>query len=219
MSQTKTTLTRILLAGFVGTLCTVALAAYKARPWSPRARDSYRAVQTSQGVTLAIEPLFRDNLASQVFDKDDIVTRGIMPVAVVVFNDNDFPVEINGASIELVLGKDHGLTLYPEQFIPVLFKKSASKFGALSPLPRGTRPDSTTADAMEDFDHKFLASKNVAPHGTGGGFLYFRVPQSPTLPEQLSSATLYVPEITRIDKNTKLMYFEIDLQPAIATPK
>jgi len=210
---------RFLIAGALAATCTVAMAAYKARPWSPRARESYRAVQTSQGVTIAVDPLFRDNLAAQVFDKSDIVTRGIMPVAIIVFNDNDYPVEINGNSIDLILGGEHLRALPPDHFIPALFKKGASKLGSLNPLPRGTSVDTTTADAQEDFEHKFLASKIVAPHASAGGFLYFRIPQSPTLPEQLSSATIYVPDLLRSDNNTRLMYFEIDVKPAVEAAK
>jgi hypothetical protein len=32
--------------------------------------------------------LLHHALAAQVFDKDDIGTRGIMPLAIVIFNDN-----------------------------------------------------------------------------------------------------------------------------------
>jgi hypothetical protein len=209
----------ILIAGALAAGGLVALAAYKARPWSPKPRESYQAVQASEGLAIAVDPMFRDGLASQVFDKTDIVTRGIMPVAVIVFNDNDFPVEINGLSIELILAGEHLLTLSPEQFVPALFKKGASKFGGLNPLPRGASVDTTNADAKEDFDHKFLARKTIPPHTTAGGFLYFRVPQSPTLPAQLSSATIYIPEIARSDNNKRFMYFEIDLKPALDAAK
>jgi hypothetical protein len=219
MPQNKTMWNRFLIAGTLAATCTVTMAAYKARPWSPRARESYRAVQTSQGVTIAVDPLFRDNLAAQVFDKNDIVSRGIMPVAIIVFNDNDHPVEINGNSIELIFGGEHIRTLPPDQFVPALFKKGASKLGGLNPLPRGISVDTTTAEAQEDFEHKFLARKIVAPHAGAGGFLYFRVPQSPTLPEQLSSAAIYVPDLLRSDNNTRLMYFEIEVKPAMESAK
>jgi hypothetical protein len=219
MPRRKRLLNALLIAGSLTAACSIAFAAYKARPWSPKARENYQAVQTSQGLTIAADPLFRDNLASQVFDKTDIVTRGIMPVAVIVFNDNDFPVEINGASVELILDEQHLLTLAPEQFVPALFKKGASKLGGLNPLPRGASVDNTNADAQEDFDHKFLANRTVAPRTVAGGFLYFRVPQTPTLPGQVSLATLYVPEIIRSDNNKRFMYFEIDLKAAVDVAK
>ncbi len=221
MSKARTILNRILIAVTLLSACAIALAAYKARPWAPKARESYRALQSSQGVTIALDPLFRDNLASQVFDKNDIVTRGIMPVAVIVFNDNDFPIEVQGESIELVLGGDRVRTLEPDQFVPALFKKTPSKLGGLNPIPipRGARVDSTNADAMDDFSLKFFGVKTMLPRGLAGGFLYFRVPQTSSLAEQLSSAVVYIPDVSRTDKNTRLMYFEIDLKPALEPSK
>ncbi len=221
MSHVRPIWNRILVAAMLLSACAAALAAYKARPWSPKGRENYRAVQSSQGVTIALDPLFRDNLASQVFDKNDMITRGIMPVAVVAFNDNDFPIEINGESIELVMGRDRVRSFAPEQFIPALFKKTPSKLGGLNPIPipRGAKVDSANADAMDDFTFKFFAVKTILPHGVAGGFLYFRVPQASSLTEQLSSAVIYIPDLTRLDKNTRLMYFEIDLKPALETVK
>ncbi len=47
----------------------------------------------SEAITIAIEPLFTDTLAAQVCDKKDTVTRGIMPLIIAIFNDNDFMAE------------------------------------------------------------------------------------------------------------------------------
>jgi hypothetical protein len=65
----------------------MAFAGYNARPWRIRARDSCPARLASEGFTKAVEPLFQDSVADQVFDKDDMITSGIMPLAVAVFND------------------------------------------------------------------------------------------------------------------------------------
>src|SRR5437773_11461533 len=76
-------------------LVPLVLAGYKARPWSIRPLESYPSRLTSEGVTIAVEPLFLDSLAAKVFDKNDMVTRGIMPVAILIFNENDFPVMVD----------------------------------------------------------------------------------------------------------------------------
>ena len=51
--------------------------------------------------------LFSDALAAQAFDKNDIVSRGIIPLAVAIFNGNDFPVAVEGTTVELIHGEDH----------------------------------------------------------------------------------------------------------------
>lgn len=188
-----------------------AWAKYKASPWNIRERGSYPASLTSEGVTIAVEPLYTDELAARVFDKKDMVTRGIMPLAVVIFNDNDFPVEVDGLSAELLNGKDRIRTLSPNETVNRLFRKD--KKWISSPLPRAARSD-LNEEALDDFDAKFLMEKMVPPHGKGGGFLYLHIP-SPDVPGYLSRSVLYIPNIYRRDNNSRMIYFEIELEAAI----
>jgi hypothetical protein len=189
-------------------------AGYKTRPWSARVRDSYPARLTSEGVTIAAEPLFTDALAARVFNKDDIITRGIMPLAIVIFNDNDFPIEVEGSSIELIHETDHLRTLMPNEVVYQLFKKDKSW---LPQMPRLSKSD-LNPDALEDFDHKFLTDRLVAPHGKDAGFLYFRPRQPKDLVPYLSSCTVYIPNVYRRDNGSRMVFFEIDLNPAVKGP-
>jgi len=127
-------------------------AKYKAHPWSINARESYTASLTSEGVTIAVEPLFSDALAARVFDLDDMVTRGIMPLAIVIFNDNDFPVEVDGLSIQLIHDSDRIRTMYPNEVVNRLFRKD--KGWISQPIPRASRSE-LNKEALDDFDAKF----------------------------------------------------------------
>jgi hypothetical protein len=187
-------------------------AGYKARPWSVRVRDSYPAKLTSEGVTIAAEPLFTDALAARVFDKDDIVTRGIMPLGLIIFNDNDYPVEVEGSSIELIHGSDHLRTLMPNEVVYRLFRKDKSSW--IPQIPRLSKSD-PNSDALEDFDHKFLENKLVPPHGKEAGFLYLQMPEPKDLISYLSSATVYIPNVYRRDNGSRLVFFEIELDAAV----
>ncbi len=190
------------------------LAGYKARPWSLRARDTYRASLTSEGVTIAAEPLYTDPLAAQVFDKNDIITRGIMPLAVVIFNDNSFPIVVDGSAIQLICGEDRLRSIPVNEVVLHLFQKSGRSW-IPQPVPRMPSVDRGNQEAFEDFEQKFLGNKIVEGHKTGGGFLYLHVPGK-DIPGYLSKAQLYIPEIHRQDTGAELIYFEIDLQPAFA---
>ena len=187
-------------------------AGYKARPWSVRARDSYRATLTSEGVTIAAEPLFTDTLAARAFDKDDIVTRGIMPLAIIIFNDNDFPVEVEGSSIELIRGSDRLHTLMPNEVVYRLFRKDKSSW--LPQIPKLSKSD-PNSDALEDFDHIFLMDKLVAAHGKEAGFLYFQLREPKDLISYLSNSTVYIPNVYRRDNGSRLVFFEIELDAAV----
>ena len=189
-------------------------AGYKPRPWSVRPRDSYPASLTSEGVTIAVEPLFKDVLAAQVFDKKDILTRGIMPLSVVIFNDNGFPIEVDGLSIELIHEDDRIRTLSPNEVVYRLFKKGDKNVWLPQPIPRVSGGE-LNRDALEDFDHKFLLSKTVGPHDKGGGFIYLHLPDSKNVAAYLSKAAVYIPNVYRQDNGSKLIFFEIELKPAI----
>lgn len=202
-------LTGITLAWAVGPI----RAGYKARIWSAGARESYPANLTSEGVTIAVEPLFTDALAAQAFDKDDIVTRGIMPLAIVIFNDNNFPIKVDGLSIELIHEDDHIRTLPPNEVVYRLFKKDKSWIS--QPIPRLSRSE-LNKDALDDFDNKFLMDKTVAPHDKGSGFLYIHISYSKDLASYLSKALVYIPKIYRQDNGSRMIFFEIALQAAIS---
>jgi hypothetical protein len=188
-------------------------AGYKAHPWNINARESYPATLTSEGVTIAVEPLFTDGLAARVFDKNDMITRGIMPLALMIFNDNDFPIEVDGQSIELIHDKDQIRTLSPNEVVSRLFGKDKS--WVPQPIPRATRSERNT-DALDDFDAKFLTNKTVAPHNKGGGFLYLHIPGSTDLNSYLSNSVVYIPNIYRRDNGSRMIFFEIGLNAAIA---
>jgi hypothetical protein len=193
-------------------------AGYKARPWSPRPVDSYPARLTSEGVTIAAEPLFRDDLAAQVFDKDDMVTRGIMPLAIVIFNDNDFPVRIEVNQVEIIEGDEHVHTLQPVEVVSRIYKKGKKNVWIPQPIPRVPAGDGVNADALSDIEYKFLGSKHVEPHDKGGGFIYIHPPPGQDISAYLSKSRVYIPDVFRGDTGTRMIFFEIELAPAMDKP-
>jgi hypothetical protein len=185
----------------------IILAGYKARDWNPKSRESYPASLTSEGVTIAVEPLFNDALAARIFDKDDIVTRGIMPLAIVIFNDNDFPVEIDALSIEIIREDDHIRTLMPKEAVNHLYKKDKYRFGQSTLKVADEK-------ALKDFDDKFLMNKVIDPHGKGGGFLFMQIFSPKDLSSYLTTAAVYIPNVYRHDDGSRLIFFEISLDAA-----
>lgn len=186
-------------------------AKYKTLSWNIRARDSYAASLTSEGVTIAVEPLLTNAAAAQVFDKSDMITRGIMPLAIVIFNDNDFSIEVDGMSAELIHKDQHIRTMPPNEVVYRLFRND--KTWKSQPTPKLSRADLNT-DALDDFDAKFLMKKSIPAHGSGGGFLFLHIPESEDLASYLSQSLVYIPKIFREDKGSRLIFFEIELAPA-----
>ena len=191
-------------------------AKYKSRIWNPRPRDGYSASLTSEGVTIAVEPLFSDALAAQVFDKNDMITRGIMPLAIIIFNDNDFPVEVDGLSIEVLNGNNRIKSISPNDAAYLALKKDKSFFPQpVLRFPKGEQ----NINALADFEGKFLGHKIVGPHAKGGGFLYINTRNSVDIISLLAKSVVYIPNIYRLDNRSRMMYFEIDIRMDITNSK
>ncbi len=203
------------LACWLALITGFALAGYKARPWSPRTPDTYPARLTSEKITIAAEPVILDAQAAQVFDKNDIVTAGIMPLAIIIFNDNDFPVRVEALSIEVIEDDRHVHTLVPGEVVYGLFKKGRRDVWGVPSSRIPTSRDIGNPEALKDFELKFLGSKVVPAHGKEGGFLYIHPPASKDLRPYLSNARVYIPEVYREDNGSKLIFFEFDLKPAL----
>jgi hypothetical protein len=189
--------------------------AYKAPKWEPGPRENYQAFLTSEGVTIAVEPLYTDELAARVFDKKDMITRGIMPFAVVIFNENDFSIDVSGLDIELI-HKDRPdiriKTMSPNEVTWRLSQRN--KKWQTQRIPRLSQNE-LDRNMLEDFDNKFLMSKTVKARGKAGGFLYLHLPENESAVEFLSGATFYIPRIYRLDDGSRMIYFEIPLAPAV----
>ena len=204
-----------LLAPFlVVVLSATLLAGYKAKPWQIRTADSYVSRLTSEGVTIAVEPLFRDDLAAVVFDKNDIVTRGIIPLAVAIFNGNDFPIRVDADTAELINEDDRRHTLQPAEVVTRVFQKSKKGNWIPQPIPKVSTGDGQNEEALMDFEHKFLGGKVIPAHASGGGFLYFSVPATDVV-SYLTASRLYIPDVYRDDNGSQMIFFEIELKPAV----
>ena len=200
----------LVIAGTVASLT----AGYKAKPWPIRPAEAYAARLASEGVTIAVEPLHDDPLAAKVFDKNDIVTRCIMPLGIIVFNENDFPIVVEADSIELIHQDERYRTLSPAETVHRLFPPTTKSLRSPLPIPSGG-PDKQRADALEDFDHKFLGAKLVPARGKASGFLFLKFTKTSEVMRLLKESRVYIPEVYREDTGKNLMFFEIDLKPAL----
>jgi hypothetical protein len=206
----------VIVLFLLATLATTA--GYKARPWTPRAIESYPAQLVSEGITIAVDPLYSDALAAQVFDKPDIVARGIMPLAVIIFNSNDFAIDVDGKTIELLQEEERIRSIDPLLAVERIYVSKPARQVPIAipiPLPKITVAKSH-AEACQDFKEKFFTLlRHVDPHSTAGGFLFLPITQAANLNKALAVARVYIPNIYRSDNGKSLLFFEIDLKPAV----
>ena len=79
----------------------------------------------------------------------------------------------------------------------------------------GTHWEFANGAALDDFDQKFLSRKVVAPHEKGIGFLYLHIPETKDIRGYLAKSRVYIPDVQRYDSGASMIYFEIELEPAL----
>lgn len=177
------------------------------------ARDSH------DGITIAAEPWTDAALYKTRFPKRSPLDAGILAIDVYFRNDTDKPVRVNLERIRLLLFLPEGdrqklEPLAAEDVADLIVNpgaKDPSPPRSRIPLPgrsnkkgKGKQWDETLAMVRA----AGIGSDIVAPSGTLHGLVYFDLARQFDL---VPYARLYVPDLVFLEKNKRLLYFELDL--------
>jgi hypothetical protein len=183
------------------------LYAYKIKEFKPKPAKEYAAFQDFQNIVLAASPRLTEEGVMELFDTKKLLERKIMPVVLVVENNNDFAIRLHESEIYLVNADGTRARAIP---FPEVLMKISGKRGAVSgttPRPDVILRQIGDKKMVEDFEHKSFGEKLVAPHDSDYGVLFFPVPEDGSL----VGSRLYIPEVYNITKDEPLMFFEFEL--------
>jgi hypothetical protein len=202
---------RILAMALVASLIIPSLLAYKIRDFKPKPAKECPAFQEFQKIVIAASPRLTQEGVEELFDTKKMLERQIMPVVVVIENQNDFAVSVNESDIFLV---DAAGTHIPSiSFDVVLARLLANprsrRSGGELPDPRMIRRYANK-NMVHDFEHKAFGEKLIAPHDSDYGVVFFPLPPN----GDLSGTRLYFPQVHNVTDHEMLMFFEFDLGKA-----
>ena len=179
------------------------------------------SLESHEGLTITARPWTDPALYKEKFPKKSPYAAGMIAVQVVFRNDSDESMKINLERIRLnvTLSDEDHQALYPlspEEATDVIMNpgaKDPTKTRKKFPFPTGAGGpkighDKHWTEVEKTLEDATVQSSVVAPHSSVQGLIYFDLRSQFDL---LSTAHLYVPEVTAIEKNRGLMYFEIDL--------
>ena len=184
-------------------------AKYKIKDLAVRPAAEYAASQDFQGLVIGAWALATQEEARQVFDTKKLIEKEILPVLVVVENNNDFAVRLRDKDIFLVLEDGANVPVLP--LLEVLLKINLDK-----PLSSySTRKEVLVRQVVKpemfmDFEHKSFGEKLIAPHSSDHGVVFFPYPSG----EDLEACRLYFPEIVNLTEDQPMMFFEFPLKSA-----
>ncbi|HUC52777.1 MAG TPA: hypothetical protein VMR90_01945 [Candidatus Cybelea sp.] len=202
----------------------LALALIAAQPGTSQQQAALKtnSLESHEGMTITAQPWTDPGLYKQKFPKKSPFAAGMIAIQVVFRNDSDDSMKVNLERIRLnvtVSEEDHQALypLSPEEGAEVIMRPSTKKLTAKRlPIPLGgpkVGKDKKWTEVEQSLREAGVQASVLAPHSSVQGLLYFDLRSQFDL---LNTAHLYVPEITAIEKNRGLLYFEIDLSQLAA---
>jgi hypothetical protein len=175
-----------------------------------RPAASYTSKLTADGVTVAVE-VFRDrDKIKQAFPKTDLEKLGILPVLVVIANDNDHALQLNRMQVQLITSDRQEVDPTPGDDVLRTGRVERPEMTPRPnplPIPRRSPASKRQRQQGEVGDREFVAPV-VAARATAHGFFYFRLGKGP---DRLTGAKLYLNGIRSAKTGQELLYFEIPL--------
>jgi hypothetical protein len=182
------------------------------------------ALESHEGVTISADPWTDAAKYKEKFPKKSPFAAGIVAVDVTIRNDSDnsMRVGLDRIRLNILLSEDNrqGLaSLTPDELADVVMgsgKKGPSAKRSRLPIPTGgpkVGKDKHWIEVQKAAAESGMPGSIVAPHSSMHGLLFFDLQGQFDL---LGTAHLYIPDVTALEKNHPLLFFEIDLsQPAV----
>lgn len=172
----------------------------------------YAAHQESQNLIIAAYPCDTRHKARQLFDNGKFAKKRILPVLVVVENNNDFVVSLDGRAIFLI--DDAGTRHRPVHYLDVLADLNNKRRPPISDFPprgpgrRGSRKTRIASEEMiADFEQKAFGEKLIAPYTKDFGVVFYEIPWDGW---NLSKSRFYLPEVYNFSAREPLVFFEFE---------
>ena len=178
--------------------------------WEPRPAASYSNRLASEGVTVAVELFQGHDKIKQAFPKTDLQKLGILPVLVVIANDNDHALQLDRVRVQLITSDRQPIN--PTEAEDVLRTGRVQKPNLTprpSPIPRiGRNPAGRRQSEQGEVGDREFVAPVIAAHATAHGFFYFRLGKGP---DRVSGAKFYLNGIRNAKTGKEILYFEISL--------
>ena len=177
-----------------------AFAADKQTPFKAAPAASYPAHQTSDKVTIGVDPFVMGEKVKTAFGKLDPYQYGILPVLVVIQNDADGAIKLDRLRAEYVGPNRDRVDNTPARDVRYLRSPGRPPITPGAPqLLKKKNP----LDVWE-IEGRAFAALMLPPGQTASGFFYFQTGLQ-------RGATIYLTGMTEAASGRELLYFELPL--------
>jgi len=178
------------------------------------------SLESHEGLTISALPWTDAALYKEKFPKKSPFSAGVLAVQVVLRNDSNESMRVNQRRIRLTVQLDADNrqeieALTADQVADAVLKPAAKDPTATRkklPIPVGNSggggKDKHWTELQRQAQDAEVPTSVIAAHSSVQGLLYFDLQDQFDL---LQTAHLYIPEITLMQQNRALTYFDIDL--------
>jgi hypothetical protein len=179
-------------------------AKYEVKDLQIRPANEYEAFLDFQDVIIGAFPCNTELKTLELFDTEKLYEKGILPVLLVIDNNNIFPIQILEQDIYLV--NKGGQQERPIPYMDVLLEISLKK-PITESLDKKKLDKIVKKEMRLDFEHKSFGEKLIGPNSSDYGVVFFRLPED----GNLEGYRLYFPEVVNFSEQEVLIFFEFDL--------
>lgn len=174
--------------------------------FAPGAASSYATKQTNENVTIGLKPYDNEDLAHTAFGKLNPYQYGILPILVVIQNDTNESLRLDGMRVRYTDYDGQEIDATPAADVPyaVDHPKRPSN-PVMLPIPPELRKKHKSPLSGPEIQTRAFAARMLPPHESASGFFYFQAHHRP-------GASLYVNGITRASSGKELFYFDIPIK-------
>ena len=177
-------------------------AGYTIKDINVQPAGEYPSHQSLQKVVIGARAFDTEAEILSVFDTKKLYQKQIMPVLVVIENNSDFAIRLSASDIYL---SDDGVNRRSIPYAKVLLDIAKKKKGAYSSHDDILLRNIKNKNMVADFERKSFGEKLIPPYGSDFGIVFFEL-------IQLNAGTrIYIPNITNLETQEYLMFFEFDL--------
>ena len=176
------------------------------------------SVDSHDGMTISAEPWTSAEQYKPKFPKNSPISAGVLAIHVSFTNSTDQSIRVGLGTIRLSLSVDQDnrqqlAPLSPDELADIVLRPKTKDPTARAriPLPipsSGGGRDKKWQELKRDAQEASFQDGVIAPHKTVEGLLYFDLQGQFDL---LESAHLYIPDLTALETNHELLYFDLDL--------
>ena len=185
---------------------------YEVKPVEVLPIESYPSRISSDSITVAADPYPNDDKSYQVFDVENLSSKGFFPVHIIIRNGSTYYVKLKTQNIYLETRLGDRLYSTPATMVveALIGKKYAD---SLSHLKDGDRLSDKVATPLADFTSKELKNSLLEPGSTESGFLFFYSEKNKR--SIFIGSTLLVPVLYEEGTDKTFGPFEIAIDPSL----